>query len=99
MATRVITVDRSQRGGAGPILFGEIGEIDCAHGYVDPLMTWADGQAGGVGIGYLAWTWDATGPGGWDCANGPALITDYAGHPTPFGVGFRDHLRQLAASQ
>jgi endoglucanase len=31
----------------------------------------------------------------WDCKDGPALITDYNGTPTPFGVGFRNHLRRL----
>jgi hypothetical protein len=75
-----------------PVLIGELGETDCAHGYIDGFMAWADKHR----IGYLGWTWDATSPGGWDCARGPALITDYRGSPTPFGIGFRDHLRRLA---
>jgi len=33
--------------------------------------------------------------GGWTCKGGPTLITDYDGTPTPFGIGFRDHLRAL----
>ena len=70
-----------------PVVTGEIGENDCAHGYIDQYMSWADAH----GISYLGWTWDT-----WDCSNGPALISDYNGTPTAFGVGFRDHLAALA---
>jgi endoglucanase len=70
--------------GAAPVLLGEFGENDCAHPFVDSLMSWADGQ----GIGYVAWTWDA-----WDCNSGPALITDYSGAPTTYGEGVRSHFR------
>ena len=73
-----------------PVVSGEIGEGDCATGYIDPYMRWADRH----GISYLAWAWDAG--GGWTCEGGPTLITDYDGTPTAFGVGFRDHLRELA---
>jgi len=76
-----------------PVLFGELGETDCAHGYLDSMMSFADHQ----GIGYLGWAWDATKPGGWNCSQGPALITSYDGTPTPYGIGLRDHLRQLPA--
>lgn len=65
---------------------GELGENDCAHGYIDQYMPWADAH----GISYLGWTWDT-----WDCANGPALISNYDGTPTAFGIGFRDHLASL----
>lgn len=74
-----------------PVLFGEIGETDCAHGYIDQMMAFADRH----GIGYLGWAWDATAPGGWNCASGPALITAYDGSPTAYGIGLRDHLRSL----
>jgi hypothetical protein len=74
-----------------PVLFGELGETDCAHGYIDQMMPFADAQ----GIGYLGWTWDATSAGGWTCRGGPSLITDYSGTPTGFGVGFRDHVVAL----
>lgn len=74
-----------------PVVFGELGEIDCRHGYIDQMMSFADQN----GIGYLGWAWDATSSGGWNCAQGPALITSYNGAPTGFGVGLRDHLRQL----
>jgi hypothetical protein len=74
-----------------PVLFGELGETDCAHGYIDAMMAFADRH----GLGYLGWTWDATSPGGWSCSGGPSLITSYRGTPTPYGVGLRDHLRSL----
>jgi hypothetical protein len=69
-----------------PVVTGELGENDCAHGYIDQYMPWADAH----GISYLGWTWDT-----WDCANGPALISNYDGTPTAFGIGFRDHLAAL----
>lgn len=74
-----------------PVLFGELGETDCAHGYIDRIMAFADRHA----IGYLGWAWDATAPGGWNCSSGPALITAYDGSPTAYGRGLRDHLRSL----
>jgi endoglucanase len=71
-----------------PVVIGELGETDCAHSYIDSMMSFADRN----GIGYLGWTWDAVSQGGWSCAGGPSLITSYDGTPTAFGVGFRDHL-------
>jgi len=71
------------------VIFGELGETDCAHGYIDAMMSFADAHA----LGYLGWTWDAVSPGGWQCGSGPALIESYDGTPTHFGVGLRDHLR------
>jgi hypothetical protein len=72
-----------------PLIAGEIGENDCAHGYIDPLMTWLDAH----GASYLGWTWDT-----WDCSSGPALITSYSGTPTAFGAGYQAHLATLANS-
>jgi hypothetical protein len=69
-----------------PVVTGELGESDCAHGFIDSYMAWADAH----GISYLGWTWDT-----WDCRDGPALISSYDGSPTPFGVGFRNHLLAL----
>ena len=69
-------------GGAVPILLGEFGETDCVHTFVDSLMAWADG----VGIGYVAWTWDD-----WPGCNGPTLILNYSGAPTGYGQGVHDH--------
>ena len=72
-----------------PVLAGEIGENDCAHGFIDTLMPWLDSS----GIGYLAWTWSP-----YSCTATPALITDYTGTPTAYGVGFKNHLLALAGS-
>jgi endoglucanase len=74
-----------------PVVTGEMGETDCSHRYIDPYMKWADRHD----ISYLAWTWDAGGR--WTCVEGTALIDNYDGHPTPYGIGFREHLRRLAA--
>ena len=73
---------------AVPLVAGEVGENDCAHGYLDSLLPWLDGH----GAGYLGWGWDT-----FDCSSFPALISDYSGTPTNFGVGLRDHLTALAA--
>jgi hypothetical protein len=75
-----------------PVVVGELGETDCAHAYVDRWMRFADRH----GISYLGWTWNATRPGSWTCSGGPSLISSWAGRPTPYGVGLRDHLAQLA---
>jgi len=71
-----------------PLIAGEIGENDCAHSFIDTLMNWLDAHSGS----YLGWTWDT-----WNCSSGPALISDYSGTPTNFGIGLRDHLAQLAS--
>jgi hypothetical protein len=55
-------------------------------------MPWADQN----GVSYLGWTWDATDEN-WNCSGGPALITNYHGAPTAYGVGLRDHLAMLAS--
>jgi endoglucanase len=65
-----------------PVITTELGEDDCAGGYVEPLMDWLDDH----GISYLAWTWDV-----WDCGSGPALITSYDGTPTGYGQVVRAH--------
>ena len=66
-----------------PVVTGELGENDCAHGFIDTYMPWADTN----GISYLGWTWNT-----WDCDTGPALITDYDGGATGFGQGLMAHL-------
>jgi len=68
---------------AYPVVTGEIGENDCAHGFIDQYMPWADTN----GVSYLGWTWNQ-----WDCKQGPALITDYDGGATGFGQGLKAHL-------
>jgi cell division septation protein DedD len=72
-----------------PVIAGEIGENDCAHGYIDSLMPWMDSH----GVSYLGWTWDT-----WNCSSGPALISDYSGTPTNYGVGYQAHLAALAGA-
>lgn len=74
-----------------PVIAGEIGENDCASSFVDTLASWFDQH----GIGYLAWTWTASG----NCGGTPALITDYTGTPTNYGVGYKAHLISLGGSQ
>jgi endoglucanase len=73
-----------------PVVTGELGQIDCRSHYVRPYMNWADRH----GISYLGWTWNTEGR--WTCKGGPSLIRDWAGHPTRFGKGLREHLRVLA---
>ncbi|GIH13871.1 cellulase family glycosylhydrolase [Rugosimonospora africana] len=67
-----------------PVVATEIGEMDCSSALVTPLMGWLDGH----GVSYLAWSWNT-----WGCADGPALISDWSGTPTPYGQGVRDHLQ------
>lgn len=68
-----------------PVLLTEVGEDDCATGFLDEVLPWADRHE----VGYLAWSWNTA-----SCGSGPALITDYAGTPTAFGAGYRRHLSQ-----
>jgi len=70
-----------------PVIAGEIGENDCASGYVTPLMTWLDSQQ----TSYLAWAWNAD----FSCKRGPGLISDYSGTSTGYGAGVQSHLLSL----
>jgi endoglucanase len=71
-----------------PVIAGEIGENDCAGGYINPLTTWLDSQ----NTSYLAWAWNADFP----CSSGPGLVTDYVpGDPTAFGAAYKAHLASL----
>jgi hypothetical protein len=69
-----------------PVVTGELGERDCAHGFIDGYMSWADAH----GVGYLGWAWNPT-----DCAGFPALISDWSGNATNFGVGLQTHLADV----
>jgi endoglucanase len=73
---------------AVPLIAGEIGQMDCDSDYIESVMDWLDRHDSS----YLAWAW-YTG----DCAAFPSLISDYAGTPTKYGRGFRDHLAALPA--
>ncbi len=70
-----------------PLTLSEIGENDCAHGFVDTLMNWADAH----GVGYLGWTWN-----NWDCSTGPSLISDWNGTATNYGQGLKSHLASVS---
>jgi endoglucanase len=69
-----------------PIITGELGETDCAHGLVDSFVSWADSH----GVSYLGWAWNPQ-----NCGQFPALITNLDGTPTAFGQGLHDHLLQI----
>jgi endoglucanase len=66
-----------------PVVAGEIGETDCADEDINSFLPWADTHD----VSYLAWAWFVGG-----CASYPALITNYSGTPTSFGIGYREHL-------
>eukprot|EP01091_Cochliopodium_minus_P016245 TRINITY_DN602_c0_g1_i4.p1 TRINITY_DN602_c0_g1~~TRINITY_DN602_c0_g1_i4.p1 ORF type:complete len:919 (+),score=219.64 TRINITY_DN602_c0_g1_i4:61-2817(+) len=66
-----------------PVIATEIGENDCAHGYIDGVMNYLDSKY----QNYFGWTWNV-----WDCGSGPALISDESGTPTSFGVGYKNHI-------
>jgi Cellulase (glycosyl hydrolase family 5) len=79
--------------GRVPVVTGELGEIDCRHQYVDGYMSWADAHD----VGYLGETWNATSPNGYTCES-PVLLENFSypdPTPTPYGVGFRDHLQSI----
>ncbi len=76
-----------------PVVTGELGETDCGHGYIDPYMSWADRH----GISYLGWGWFTSAEE--TCEGGPSLIENYAGKPSGFGIGLREHLRALRARE
>ena len=78
-----------------PVITGEMGEDRCRATYINQYMPWADAH----GVSYLGWTWNSTGaPSHWSCSRGPALIKNYKGVPTRFGVGLKQHLAALSAS-
>ena len=67
-----------------PVIAGEIGENDCASGFINQLMSFLDSEH----TSYLAWAWNAD----FNCSTGPGLITDYTGTPTNYGAGYKAHL-------
>ena len=76
-----------------PVVTGEFGDFGCVDTYIDEYMPWADAH----GVSYLAWTWNSTeAPSYWSCSEGPALITNYNGTPTAYGIGLKEHLAALA---
>ncbi len=69
-----------------PIVVGELGELDCGDTLYPPFLDFADRY----GISYLAWAWFVG-----SCAREPSLIRSYAGTPTAYGIGYRQHLESL----
>lgn len=69
-----------------PVLTTELGESDCASGFISTLMPWLDAR----NASYLAWSWNVD-----DCASGPSLIASWAGAPTRYGAGYLAHIRLL----
>jgi hypothetical protein len=68
--------------GRVPVVATEIGEQDCAGGFITTLMGWLDSR----GQSYLGWKWDPSG----GCL---ALVADYAGRPAgAYGETFRARL-------
>jgi hypothetical protein len=74
---------------ANPVIAGEIGENDCAHSYIDGVMSFLDS----VHESYAGWAWNAD----FNCSSGPSLITDYSGTPTAFGAGYKAHVAMFAS--
>jgi hypothetical protein len=74
-----------------PVVIGELGEFDCAHGYVSAWMRYADRHR----LSYLGWQWKASTSG---CGPGHelSLIRNWAGAPTRYGAGLKAHLQALA---
>ena len=70
-----------------PVIAGEIGENDCAHGYIDGLMAFLDS----LHQSYLGWAWNAD----FQCNSGPSLITAYDGTPTSFGIGLKNNIAKF----
>jgi endoglucanase len=72
-----------------PVVTGEMGENDCAGGYINQLMPFLDS----IGVSYMGWAWNAD----FNCSSGPSLITDYVpGTPTAFGAAYKAHLAALS---
>ncbi len=78
-----------------PLVAGEIGEDDCAAGFITRLMNWLDVRD----ASYLAWSWNVTDDGVCHIGQGSsiALLKQYSGAPlSGFGRGYRDHLVRVA---
>ena len=78
-----------------PLLAGEIGEhvsnSDCGSLFLNSFLTWADTHNASCEV----WKW-GIGTDTAPCDN-DALITDYAGTPSPvYGEAYKAHLASLA---
>jgi endoglucanase len=68
-----------------PVVVSEVGERECSGAFLERFMSWADG----VGVSYLAWSWNPSGCGA------PALIESWDGRPTRSGDRVREQLIAL----
>jgi hypothetical protein len=70
-----------------PVVDDEFGEMQCgepaALAWLEQWMAFAQAHR----LSLLAWSWNAK-PGG--CGQGPSLISDYDGTPTPYGQAVRN---------
>jgi hypothetical protein len=67
-----------------PVLASEVGENDCAGGFLNTLLPWADSHH----VGFIAWAWNAA-----SCGGGPSLISGYNGTATPYGAAYKSYLK------
>jgi hypothetical protein len=79
-----------------PVTTTELGQFDCEHAISDAFMDWADGH----GVSYQQWGWyradfPPCGNSADDPLGAPTMLLDYAGNPSPEGVGFKTHLAAL----
>lgn len=82
---------------AYPIVIGGFGDTDCNSDFSTKLMNFADG----LGISYLAWTWNTEADYG-GCSNallGPTRKAYYTAHPSGFGKGIRKHYRAVQSGR
>jgi hypothetical protein len=85
-----------------PVLVGGFGDTNCTSKFSNKLMKFGDG----IGISYLAWTWNAVQDYG-GCSNalldsgrkGKAGRAYLKGLPSGFGRGVRAHFRKVKASK
>jgi hypothetical protein len=66
-----------------PVLATEVGENDCAGGFLNTLLPWADSHR----IGFMAWAWNTA-----SCGSGPSLISNYNGTATAYGAAYKAYL-------
>ncbi len=66
-----------------PVLATEVGENDCAGGFLNTLLPWADSHQ----IGFMAWAWNTA-----SCGSGPSLISNYNGTATAYGAAYKTYL-------
>jgi len=72
-----------------PVVATEVGDSVCNGSFPTGVMTWLDGQQ----QSYVGWAWNVYPTG---CSN-YAIISDYAGTPTPvYGAAFKAHFASAA---